>query len=62
MVPEPGITTVAELFTGFLVATASNRAQRALTALLERIESQEEQIKAVETNLAAQMVPNTLLT
>jgi low affinity Fe/Cu permease len=56
------VTTVAELFIGFLVATASNRAQRALTALLERIESQEEQIKAVETNLASQMVQNTMLT
>jgi low affinity Fe/Cu permease len=38
------ITTVAELFMGFLVATAANRAQNALTALLDKIDMQEEQI------------------
>lgn len=56
------VTTVAELFIGFLVATASNRAQRALTALLNRIERQEEQIKVVEASLAAQLLQNTELT
>jgi low affinity Fe/Cu permease len=56
------VTTVAELFIGFLVATASNRAQRALTTLLNRIEAQEEQIKVVEANLAAQLLQNTELT
>jgi low affinity Fe/Cu permease len=56
------ITTVAELFIGFLVATASNRAQRALTALLNRIELQEEQIRTVEASLTAQLAQNTELT
>ena len=43
------ITTVAELFIGFLVATAANRAQNALTALLDKIDMQEEQIAASES-------------
>jgi low affinity Fe/Cu permease len=56
------VTTVAELFIGFLVATASNRAQSALTTLLNRIETQEEQIRRVEAALAAQLAQNTELT
>ena len=56
------VTTVAELFIGFLVATAANRSQRALTALLRRIEKQEAQISQVEQNLAAQLQQNTDLT
>jgi low affinity Fe/Cu permease len=56
------VTTVAELFIGFLVATASNRAQNALTVLLNRIETQEEQIGRVEASLAAQLAQNTELT
>jgi hypothetical protein len=32
------ITAVAELFIGFLVATAANRAKSALTALLDKID------------------------
>lgn len=56
------VTTVAELFIGFLVATAANRSQRALTALLGRIEKQEAQISLVEQNLAAQLQQNTDLT
>ena len=56
------VTTVVELFIGFLVATAANRSQRALTALLARIEKQEAQIRDVERNLAAQLQQNTELT
>jgi low affinity Fe/Cu permease len=56
------VTTVIELFVGFLVATAANRSQRALTALLTRIEKQEDQIRDVETNLATQLQANTDLT
>jgi low affinity Fe/Cu permease len=56
------VTTVIELFVGFLVATASNRSQRALTALLTRIESQEAQMREVEENLADQLQQNTDLT
>jgi low affinity Fe/Cu permease len=33
------VTTIAELFIGFLVATAANRAQNALTVLLNEIKS-----------------------
>jgi low affinity Fe/Cu permease len=56
------ITTVAELFIGFLVATAANRAQNALTALLDKIDMQEEQIEATETNIVTLIKENTGLT
>ena len=56
------ITTVAELFIGFLVATAANRAQNALTALLDKIDLQEEQIEATETNVVTLIKENTDLT
>lgn len=41
------ITTVAELFIGFLVATAANRAQLALTVLLTRIQTETDEIDAL---------------
>ncbi len=56
------ITTVAELFIGFLVATASNRAQNALTVLLDKIDMQEEQIEATETNIVTLIKENTDIT
>ncbi len=56
------ITTVAELFIGFLVATAANRAQNALTALLDKIDLQEEQIEATEANIVTLIQENTDLT
>jgi low affinity Fe/Cu permease len=56
------ITTVAELFIGFLVATAANRAQNALTALLDKIDLQEEQIEATEANIETLIKENTDLT
>jgi len=56
------ITTVAELFIGFLVATAANRAQNALTALLDKIDLQEEQIEATEANIVTLIGENTDLT
>jgi low affinity Fe/Cu permease len=56
------ITTVAELFIGFLVATAANRAQNALTALLDKIDLQEEQIQTTETNIVTLVKENTELT
>jgi low affinity Fe/Cu permease len=56
------ITTVAELFIGFLVATAANRAQNALTALLDKIDMQEEQIETTEANIVALIKENTDLT
>ncbi len=56
------ITTVAELFIGFLVATAANRAQNALTALLDKIDLQEQQIEATEATLVTLLKENTDLT
>src|SRR5580658_6063079 len=56
------ITTVAELFIGFLVAAAANRAQNALTALLDKIDLQEEQIATTETNIVTLVKENTDLT
>jgi low affinity Fe/Cu permease len=55
------ITTVAELFIGFLVATASNRAQNALTALLDKIDTQEQQIGATEANIVRLIEENALI-
>jgi len=56
------ITTVAELFIGFLVATAANRAQNALTDLLDKIDMQEQQIEATEANIVSLIKENTELT
>lgn len=56
------VTTVAELFIGFLVATAANRAQNALTALLDKIDRQEEQIEATEANIVGLIQDNTEIT
>lgn len=56
------VTTIAELFIGFLVATAANRAQNALTALLDKIETQEEQIEATGADIVALIKENTDLT
>jgi low affinity Fe/Cu permease len=56
------ITTVAELFIGFLVATAANRAQNALTDLLDKIDKQERQIEATEINIVSLIEENTDLT
>jgi low affinity Fe/Cu permease len=53
------ITTVAELFIGFLVATASNRAQNALTALLDKIDTQEQEIGTTEANIVRLIQENT---
>jgi low affinity Fe/Cu permease len=63
------ITTVAELFIGFLVAAAANRSQTALTALLghiragvERDVQVESQIIDVENHLTELLNENTQLT
>jgi len=56
------ITTVAELFIGFLVAAAANRAQDALTVLLAHIRATVERDDAIEQRLTAEMVKNTELT
>lgn len=63
------ITTVAELFIGFLVAAAANRSQTALSALLahiragvERDIAMESQVFDVEHNLTLLLNENTDLT
>jgi low affinity Fe/Cu permease len=56
------ITTVAELFIGFLVAAASNRSERNLNRTLAAISQQETQIGEVEEGLRADLTANTDLT
>ena len=56
------ITTVAELFIGFLVAAAANRAQDALTVLLAHIRATVERDAAIERELRVAIAENTELT
>jgi low affinity Fe/Cu permease len=56
------VTTVAELFIGFLVAAAANRAQDALTILLAHIRTSVERDEAIERRLAVAIAENTELT
>lgn len=56
------VTTVAELFIGFLVAAASNRSERNLDHTLAAIAQQETQIGQVEDGLRADLTANTALT
>jgi low affinity Fe/Cu permease len=56
------VTTVAELFIGFLVAAASNRSERNLDRTLSAIAQQERQVGDVEDRLRAEMAANTDLT
>src|ERR1700691_6270765 len=56
------ITTVAELFIGFLVAAAANRSERNLELTLAAIAEQEKHIEDVEAALSAELASNTALT
>jgi len=56
------VTTVAELFIGFLVAAAANRAQDALTVLLAHIRATVERDAAIERELKVAIAENTELT
>jgi low affinity Fe/Cu permease len=56
------VTTVAELYIGFLVGASSNRSERHLEATLARIDDQERQIQAVELSLSDALKENTELT
>jgi hypothetical protein len=56
------VTTVAELYIGFLVGASTNRSERNLEATLARIDQQEKQIKTVECSLSAALKENTELT
>jgi low affinity Fe/Cu permease len=56
------ITTIAELFIGFLVAAAANRAQDALTVLLAHIRATVERDADIERELKVAIAENTELT
>jgi low affinity Fe/Cu permease len=56
------VTTVAELFIGFLVAAAANRSERNLELTLAAIADQEKRIEDVETTLSEEVASNTALT
>jgi low affinity Fe/Cu permease len=56
------VTTVAELFIGFLVAAAANRSERNLELTLAAIAEQETHIEDVETKLSEELASNTALT
>ena len=60
--PLNTVTTIAELYIGFLVGASSNRSERNLEATLRRIAAQEEQIKDVEDKLSRALEQNTQLT
>ena len=60
--PLNTVTTIAELYIGFLVGASSNRSERNLEATLGRISAQEEQIKDVEDKLGRALAQNTELT
>jgi len=56
------VTTVAELFIGFLVAAAANRSERNLELTLAAIAEQEVQIEDVQARLSEELASNTALT
>ena len=56
------VTTVAELFIGFLVAAAANRSERNLELTLAAIEEQEKKIEDVQARLSEELASNTALT
>jgi low affinity Fe/Cu permease len=56
------VTTVAELFIGFLVAAAANRSERNLELTLAAIAEQEEHIEDVQEKLSEELASNTVLT
>jgi len=56
------VTTVAELFIGFLVAAASNRAQRAIEGVIYGIRTVLDHVAATEESLAIALQQNTELT
>ena len=56
------VTTVTELFIGFLVAAAANRSERNLELTLAAIAEQEEHIEDVQARLSEELASNTVLT
>ena len=60
--PLNTITTIAELYIGFLVGASSNRSERNLEATLAKISAQDQQIDDVELKLSRALAENTALT
>ncbi|MFZ0060239.1 MAG: hypothetical protein WAL35_09395 [Acidimicrobiales bacterium] len=60
--PLNTITTIAELYIGFLVGASSNRSERNLERTLARISAQDQQISGVEHKLSVAVQQNTDLT
>jgi low affinity Fe/Cu permease len=60
--PLNTVTTIAELYIGFLVGASTNRSERDVKATLRQIANQERQIKDVEEKLARALELNTQLT
>ena len=56
------VTTVLELYIGFLVGASSNRSERNLELTLAGIASGEKQIRDVEDGVRADLASNTKLT
>jgi hypothetical protein len=60
--PLNTVTTLAELYIGFLVAAATNRAQKALTQLFDHMMKSLENDEIVQENLTKLIQDNTILT
>jgi hypothetical protein len=60
--PLNTITTIAELYIGFLVGASSNRSERNLERTLAQISAQDKQISGVERKLSLAVQQNTDLT
>ncbi|HET7467259.1 MAG TPA: hypothetical protein VFL29_11375 [Candidatus Dormibacteraeota bacterium] len=60
--PLNTVTTIAELYIGFLVGASTNRSERDVKSTLRQIANQEKQIKDVEVKLAKSLDLNTQLT
>jgi low affinity Fe/Cu permease len=60
--PLNTVTTIAELYIGFLVGASSNRSERNLETTLAKISEQDDQITVVEDRLAEALRQNTELT
>lgn len=56
------VTTVAELFIGFLVAAASNRAQRVIEGVIDGIRAVLDHVATTDEKLAVALQQNTELT
>jgi low affinity Fe/Cu permease len=60
--PLNTVTTIAELYIGFLVGASTNRSERDVKSTLRSIANQAKQIKDVEEKLAHALEVNTELT